>query len=262
MTLVVTSSGRSSRERVCRDALQDLQGQGTAGSIAAIGTLESGYATLGGAGTVMLNNTGAGTAIVRDAPTGARLFQLVSSGATRVVMSANSGYGCSTIGYQFAGAGAPSLASLRPLRRYTWRVSLRATVRGAAVAECGAVQSNGLLTLLGSDTGIVWSSDPAVNGGNWTPRYRLVAAGAVTTGADSGIPFDATFRELAVRFTEGASPLLELLIDEEPLFSLSGLANMPASSASNAHGLGYGWSQVAGSTMQAAAARFTVEDIG
>jgi hypothetical protein len=261
VTLVVKSSGVSSRERVCRDALQDLQGQSTVSSLAAIATLEQGYADLRGAatGSMLVNSTGG--AVVLDATTGARVIRLTSA-ASRAVMSSAAGYGCSTFGYKFAGAGAPSLASLRPLRRYTWRVSVRATTRGTAVFECGAVQSNGLLTFLGTDSGAVWSSDPATNGGRFTPRYRLAAAGAVSDGTDSGIDFDSTFRELAIRFTEGATPLLEWLIDDEPLFSLSGLANMPASSASNQHGLAYGWNTPVGSVSESGAARFTVEDIG
>jgi len=156
--------------------------------------------------------------------------QLVSAAAR---VTRQSGQLRVPISQQFSAAPNAIPAALygRPLRSYTLRVPVRVLVVGTAFHEIGLVTSNGMLTMLGTDPGAVWSSDPAVNAGRWLPRSRQVVAGAITNGPDSGLTATA-WRQLGVRYTEGVPPRIEWLIDDVPLHVLSGDAAMPVTLAS------------------------------
>lgn len=112
-------------------------------------------------------------------------------------------------------------------REYTFEIPIRITTPGVEV-QIG-IAPNGVagVGFGGSNTvGIVWSSDPAVNGGALRVRRRMVRAGAITNEADTGVLLNA-WQRLGVRYTEGATPKIEMLINGVPRFTLSGDAQMP-----------------------------------
>lgn len=151
----------------------------------------------------------------------------------------------------------------RRFRRYTLTVPVRRTVAGTARLEFGLVTSANMVTFAGTPPGVIWSSDPAVNGGRFLPRYRQVGGAGVSDGNDSGFTPDA-WHTLGIRYTEGAAPTLEWMIDENILRTVSGDANMPTFPGGiNWPGFvpGYGISTPAGSTWQFAGGRFHVEEV-
>lgn len=77
-------------------------------------------------------------------------------------------------------------------------------------------------------------SDTLINGGRWTPRWRMAGAGALTTGADSGIDPAGVQTHLELRYDHTTNPRLSFLIDgvELPGSVRTGLAEMPVGSSS------------------------------
>lgn len=74
--------------------------------------------------------------------------------------------------------------------------------------------------------GIAWSSSPALNGGAWTLKYRLQSgAGSIIVQPSSGVP-PTSWHRLGFRYTQGAIPKIEALIDGVPRFTLQGDAQM------------------------------------
>jgi len=200
--------------------------------------------------------TGAPT-LTAEAATG-RMLVVYTSGAARIVMVGGNATFKMPLPQRFQDANSIPEAMLRPYRRYTWTVPARITVDGTAVVEAGMVTSNGMLTLLAADPGAIWSSTA---GGNWLPRYRRVAAGAIVDGPSSGI--DPTpWHLLGIRYTEGLTPRIEWLIDGATLHTVSGDANMPVyPSATVGFYPGIGVGTPAGTTLQRSMARFVVEEV-
>lgn len=189
-----------------------------------------------------------------------RVMEVVSSGAgrgTQVLTNYNFPFG-----RLIGAAGTPQYP--RPLQQYLWTRPMRATVRGAARIEMGITATNGGLSLLGNDPGAVWTSDPAVNGGAWTPQFRLVAAGAITNGTNSGVFPDAvTFRTIGIRLSErpvsAGGNLVEWLIDDTVRFAAAvDINSATVSTFFPISGVG----QTAGTTLQFGEQRFQVIELG
>jgi len=205
--------------------------------------------------------TGGVAGVVKDAGSGLRVLQVTSGAGQRTTRVHATPFSV-PIGAQ-AGLGAV-IPAWRANRRYTSGALCRWPVRGATIIEIGCVVSNGMLTLLGTGPGFILSSDPGVNGGLWTPRVRLVDAGVVTTFASTGLAVPtAVEQKFEVRYTEGAVPLLELLINGVTVANASGLANVPTSLASApSFNFGVGCSAAAGTTLEYSAMTYKVEEIG
>lgn len=273
MTLrVVGSAAGSATGRLLIDARESLNGIGSQVAIASIGSDNRGdvaqYASSGGSMVPIMLGTGGSAAIAYDAAAGLWLRNLPSA-AARVVLTQMAGGGYKVPAYQRFSDPTSLPISLRgwPLCRYTFEIPVRSAVAGTAEIEIGLVTSNGMLNMLGVNQGMVWSSDPAVNGGAWRPKYRQTNGGAQTFGPDSGvIPTAASWNLMGIRYTEGPVPTLEWLLDTVPLFTISGDANMPVPSGvwggTNANfGPGVGINTPAGRTLQTACGHFTVEEL-
>jgi hypothetical protein len=238
----------------------DLNGTQAPTTVATVYSITAGRGVLtAGPGTNYWSVVGA-PSIQLDATRGRRLIELLIS-AARIVIHAGNGYGAS-LGMRFAGAGDPNYSLIRPPRRFTWAIPVHAPVRGVVPVECGLCISNGLLTTLGLDSGIFLVSDPAINGGRWTCRYRLTVGGAITTAADSGVALDTSFHVLGFRYTEGAQPTLEALVDGVTVTMLTGQAAIPAAALTNAYRLGLGMPvAAAGTTVRADDTVYRVETL-
>jgi len=241
------------------DAVEALDGFDANAQAAANSQVE--YRSYAGGGwTVhpgMMSNITGAPANVAEANTGRLLVRYVS-GAARIVMVGGNSTFKMPLPTRYNDAQSIPETMLRPFRRYTWTCPTRITVDGTAIVEAGMVTSNGLLTLLGTDPGAIWSSN---SGGNWLPRYRRIAAGAITDGPSSGIDPTA-WHLLGIRYTESLTPRIEWLIDGATLHTVSGDANMPVfPSAAVGFYPGIGVGTPAGTTMERSMARFIVEEV-
>ena len=73
----------------------------------------------------------------------------------------------------------------------------------------------------GNNPFAAWSHRPAVNGGRWTPRFRIVTAGVITDGPDSGL-LSGNWHKLGLAYTMGSIPRLSWLGDDKVVFELIG----------------------------------------
>lgn len=196
---------------------------------------------------------------------GRTILQIVSGGVIAARIGNGGENACAPLSQQFNGAnalGTPILLN-RPFRQYKITLPLRNTVAGTAVLEFGFVTGSGMITLSGTPPGAVWSSNPAVSGGQWLPRYRQVAGGVITDGAGTGVSPTA-WHTLGLRYTEGAVPAIDWLLDDVLLRTVSGDAAMPTFPGGV---LFPGWAPAyaiglpAGSTWQFGAGRYEVREI-
>lgn len=222
-----------------------------------------------GASQIFPANFGGAVVLAYDATAGRSLISTVSLAGTqhgRAPTAASTTGVKIPLGQRFGGAaGVLPIPFYRPLRRYTLRVPVRITALAGGAAFVGCSDgAAGELAGLPFSCAYGWVADPTLNGGRWTARFRQVAGGAITTVGDSGILSGAvTWREVGLRYTEGATPTVEWLMDGVPVFQVAGDANM-GTVASSALGpfpcistlLG------AGTTLQNAAGRFIVEELG
>lgn len=221
-----------------------------------------------GAGTapvpcIFSSVVGAGLSLVMDAVIGNILVQYVSAAGSRQIRYGNQASGVKVPAtVKFSDPASIPIPLIRPLRRYTLLVPVRKTVVGTAVVEVGLSSTNQGLQA-GAEVAYAWSSDPAVNGGAWLPRFRQVAVGGITNGPSSGVVQGAAWHQLGMRYTEGAVPKIEWLLDGVPRHFVEGDANMPTILGTTqpfAPFVGVA-TLVAGTTLQQAAARFIVEEM-
>lgn len=237
----------------------DLNGTQAPTSVAAVYAILSGRGALSaGPGAGFWSIVAGSESVVLDATRGRRLIEIPSSAARTAIYAA--WYGAS-LGMRFTGTGDPDYSLIRPPRRFTWAIPVQATVRGAVQVDCGLCTTNGLLNALGTYPGFFLCSDPAINGGRWTCRYRKTGGGAITTADDSGVDLDSNFHVLGFRYTEGASPTLEALVDGVTVTTLTGQAAMPETVIDQAYRLGLGMPAVAGTTIRADDALYRVETL-
>lgn len=199
-----------------------------------------------------------------DATVG-RILISFPSGAARVVrMGGGNGSVKIPAWQRFADPLALPIPFLRPLRRYTLLCPQRTTVIGTAVQETGIATTNGGLTMLGAEPAYVWASDPAVSGGAWRARYRRITAGAIVEVATvAEIPTVNLWQELGIRYTEGPVPTIEWLLNGVPRAIISGDAVMCAlTGVATPLAPFQGVNTPAGTTIQSAACRVIVEEIG
>jgi len=206
--------------------------------------------------------TGAVGSIGYDATVG-RIVQTWASAAAATAMSMP----VSVFGFplykQFALAGSIPSSLLPPFRRYRLDYLVRRTVVGVSEIACGAgYDANGVITGPSTGPGAVWSTRPAVNGGAWTPRYRLVSAGPVLDGPSSGLT-DAAWHQASLVYEEGLIPRLRWLLDERQVFALEGGAAMlsPVAGAFSCVG-SKGLGAIVGTTVQYAETRYRCEEVG
>jgi len=164
-------------------------------------------------------------------------------------------------------AGIPA-ALLARFRRYRVDFLARITTIGTAEAVCGmGVDIAALVN--NNNPACMWSSRPAVNAGRWTPRMRLVTAGAITDGAESGVsPYPGVssvsgWNKLSVVYEEGILPRVRWLINEREVFQIAGDASLPTLAAASTSNflLTKGLSAPAGTTVEYAATRFRCEEL-
>lgn len=203
---------------------------------------------------------GAIGALQFDAAIG-RVIHQWASGAAAVHQSTQAG---ATFGFPFAKRfslpDSPPVEFLPPLRRFRVDFLPRITVVGTAEVLCGAGYDP-LLALGANNPFIAWSSRPAVNAGRWMPRYRLVAAGPIIDGPDSGLSA-AAFRQLSIVYEEGAVPRIEWRANGQSVFALAGDANMPtAIGGAFALPMAKVVGLPAGTTTQWCESRFRVEEM-
>lgn len=251
------------------EALESFESQpagGGAGSASAI--VADGYGVQFASTTPVryIYNTAisAAPALFYDALIGRTIVRHTSAGANvgRTSASANPNGVRIPSNVRFQQPTSIPSAFLRPPRAYTLRNPVR--VPALAGGACFVGISDG-----GAGTGgnlpfsscAGWTADPALNGGRWTAQHRLTAGGAIVTDLDSGVQANATWHQLGMRYTEGPVPTLEWLLDDVPVFTLTGDANMlvitsfgqgPFPEARTLAG--------AGTTMDTGPARFTVEE--
>jgi len=220
-----------------------------------------------GASVIFPASFGGAVALAYDAAAGRSVINTVSLAGTqhgRAPTSASAQGVKIPLGQRF-GAGAMPVTFFRPLRSYTLRVPVRlaAIAGGAAFVGCSDGAA-GELAGLPFSVAYGWVADPTINGGRYTARFRQVAGGAIVTLGDSGILGNAvTWHELGLRYTEGVVPTVEWLMDNVPVFQVQGDAFMgtvtgptvgPFPCISTMLGLG--------TTLQNAAARFIVQEVG
>jgi len=153
----------------------------------------------------------------------------------------------------------------RPFRRYRVDYLVRGILLGAADV-CVGIASNaaGAMPTGGpnNDPFVAWVGRSVLNGGAWTPRMRLVGAGAFVDGPSSGVAFvnANVTRQLSIIYEEGLIPRIRWLIDGREVHQIAGDANMPNATAScfvaKAMGPGAGLSQAS-----FAETRYRVEEI-
>lgn len=255
---IIDPSRGSLLDTLLFEATTDLNGTQAPTNLAGIYSLLTGRGALTGGPAANFWGAAGAPAVVYDAARGRRLIEIVSNAGARQVI--HGGWGAS-FGVDFAAVGDPQWALLRPMRRYTWLLPVAAPVRGGVIVNCGTGATNGLLDTLGTDPFFGWSSDPAINGGRWTVRYRRTAGGGVTTADDSGVALDATWHILGVRYTEGARPTLEAMIDGRTVTKLVGRAALPDTIANNAYRLGLGMPAGAGTTVRCDDAVYRIETV-
>jgi hypothetical protein len=193
-----------------------------------------------------------------DAAQGTWCVEVPSNGASRAVQQMT-GYSFPLGRNNVGQVGYPAMS--RPLQQYYWRRPVRVPVRGPARIEMGVSLNNGGLSLLGTDPAAVWTSDPALNAGAWTPQFRSTVAGAITTAPATAIsPSTTEFQTLGLRLTERAGgSLLEWIINDVTRFSVVVPVTMAALQFFNPIcGLGIG----AGTTARWGEQRFTVTELG
>lgn len=161
----------------------------------------------------------------------------------------------------FAAATSIPGAFLRPPRSYTLRHPVRVTALAGGACFVGVSDGGaGVGGNLPFSSCAGWTADPALNAGRWTAQHRRVTGGAITTDLDSGIAAGATWHELGLRYTEGPVPTLEWLMDDVPVFTLTGDAAMlTLTSFINGFYPDNRTLAGAGTTMETGPARFTVD---
>lgn len=197
---------------------------------------------------------------------GRRIVQGDSDGAS--VRFRRGGSCAVPLAQRFTGADALNGILLnRPLRQYLFQAPIRMTLQAAAGRfEMCLCAGDGGVTASGNLTGPVWVADQAINGWRWTPRFRQVNAGAITTGTDSAAVSLNVWHLLGIRYTEGTEPRIEWLLDDRVIFALSGDASMPTYDGVGTNYPGYlpayVMSQNAGNRIQAGDALYRVTFIG
>jgi len=204
-------------------------------------------------------NLGATGAVGYDALVGRTIQVWASAAAATANGSAAVSSFTVPMGRRFALAGAIPLALLPPLRRYRVDFLPRVTVAGAAELVCGLGEVIGGL-VNGNNPAFMWSSRLGTNAGRWMPRYRLVAAGAVTDGPDSGVA-PANFHQCSLVYEEGLTPRVRWLVDGAELLQLAGDAFMATIATTAQFLLTKGLSAPVGTTVQFAETRFRCEEL-
>jgi hypothetical protein len=267
MTLIVSGASAQGRtEGLLIDvALSPNEYNDCATGEAQIVAVQRGYAILPlGMGTAsLITHVGAAVSQQTDATTQMQVWRFVSAAAFQASRINGSGPGSGNAFLCTLGKYGNAALFNRPLRRYRYDIPSRAPVRGAAVLEIALAQSTALFLIGGGVLpAAAWVSDPAINAGAWTPRYRRVNAGPITDGPTSGIlPNVATFDTLGFRYTEGAIPTLEWMIGDTPHFSLSGGVAVGINHTGSHFGFGYGVGAVVGTTFEVLGTRVRVEEI-
>lgn len=262
MLQVSGASALDSRAGVILDLTEELDGIGNSTAVQTLATLNRGNgAQLIPTPTAVLSTVINAPVSAFDATIGRTVRQFPSGASANGLLSASYRPQLSVL---YSAVGAPSIASLPPLLEQRFSIPVRRTVAGTAKFQMGFVQSNGMLGFVGTLAGLVWESDPAVFGGNFYPRYRLVNAGAIVDGTDSGIAPSATsWNNLEMRMIPGRTPRIEWRIDGALKFALSGDANMPqlVTALPGGYLLAAAAGIPAGSTWQTLGARWVVREV-
>jgi len=181
--------------------------------------------------------------------------------------NANGNYGVPLF-QRFSLSQSPPVAFLpHPFRSYRVDYLAYGIVGPNAAADCACgIAGNtagSMVTGAGTDPYVAWVSRNALNGGRWTPRFRLLFAGAVVDGPDSGVPFipvPTRLNLLSIVYEEGLIPRIRWLIDNREVHQIAGDANMPAMTIYNlAKAMG---ANAGGTSVKYAETRFRVEEIG
>lgn len=223
----------------------------------------------GGSTTVLFPAGGNGQNLTFDAAAGRAISPWSSqAGITSFTNNNSPGAGQFSIPVhlRFSTAEALSVANWpRPFRRYRLDFLVRGTVGpGAADFAVGISCSDPQGMVGGGITHpfVAWVARGALNGGNWTPRFRLVNAGAITDGPNSNVSFlVARYTKLSLIYEEGLTPRIRWLINDVEIFQSAGDANMPNTNGTpqttKAMGAGAGVTQC-----RVAETRFRVEELG
>lgn len=204
------------------------------------------------------SQTGGAVAGVADATTRSRYIQVTTGAGVRTTRLFRK---CGGVPSGLRIGVAPTLVA-RALRRYDLSVFLRWPLRGTAVLTVGLALTEDAAIFAGGGPAFMLSSDPAVNAGEWTPRVKQVDGAGINTGASTQLsPNTVNFAKFGARYTEGASPLLELLINDVSVSSLQGYGVVPETNAVQSFGLAWGATLVAGTTVNWRDYRFICEEI-
>lgn len=212
---------------------------------------------------LLQSNLGATGAVGFNAAIGRSIQSWASAAASTGNGSSATGAFVVPIGRLFSLAGAISPAFLPPLRKYRADFLGRMTVVGTSEMVCGLGMDIAAL-VNGNQPACMWSSRPGTNAGRWMPRYRLVTAGAILDGPDSGVSASgAAFHQLSVEYTEGLIPTISWLIDGREVFRLTGDGQMPTVPVASTIGfmLTKGLSAPVGTTVEYAETRFRVQEV-
>jgi len=151
--------------------------------------------------------------------------------------------------------GYSGLALGRRFRSYLYQVASRITVQAAGgIWEVSLAESDVGIAISGTRPGPAWVCRQAVSGGRWIAQYRPLNGGAIQTLGDSGVSPLNNWAVPAIKYTEGANPRIEWLMNGVPLFSVGGFVNMPTYPGGGLLEPGwtamYGWAAGAGSIAQ------------
>lgn len=256
-----TGAAQEDSRGIILDLTEELDGVGNSTAVQTLATINRGNGEhIIPAPTAILSVTVGAMAAAFDAALGRTVRNFVSGAAA---------IGLASVTYRprlsprTQAAGAPPQAILPPALFMEYNIPCRRTVVGTAPFGVGwPAASITSMGLGGTAAGAWWQSDPAVNAGRWFPRLRLVNAGAITDGPDSGVS-PADWHALGMRMVEGATPRIEWLLDGVPRFSVAGDANLPELIAALPGGYicAIGVGAPAGSTWQALGARWKVGEV-
>jgi hypothetical protein len=231
-----------------------------------IGDARMGYDQGAGGSTLVLfaNISGGLAPLTYDLTFGRVIHPYASLGGT--ISSISGGNGAGAYSIPMAASVVPALPSVlwpRPFRRYRLDFLVRGTVGPAAGVDCacGLALSNPQSLVTGgiTDPTAHWSARNGVNGGAWTPRYRLAPAGAYALGPAGPAFVNPAVTQLSLEYQEGPIRRLLWLVNGAETFRLED-PNIPQSNGppafAKAKGLGLG------TTCHYGESRFRVWEIG
>jgi hypothetical protein len=273
MGVLVSSGGASDAGAVLIDVMESWDGLKLSGNnpVSQVADyLSSAFPAPTPTNNVLLSATLGATGALGFSALVGRTTQVWASGAaaTGNASAVTAGPFGVPIGRKFGLAASVPFALLARFRRYQVDFLNRITTIGTAEATCGFGVSIAAL-VNGNTPACMWTSRPGTNAGRWMPRIRLVTAGGITDGPDSGVsPYPGVssvsgWAKLSVIYEEGITPRVRWLVNDREVHQIAGDAAMPTMTAlgNELFLLTKGLSSPAGTTVEYCATRFRCQEM-